>query len=502
MGLPTVYKSPEVLEAAGFSPKAMEQIRAQMSVPMPLPAGKTVPYSAISDTSSEQSISSPSASNTGLIKSILSRAKSIDTTLQDSMNLQKDQSLQANRLATENAQEKHADKVPKDGEEGDKKEKGKEGFLDKAIREGIKFAVLGAMHLIGPIVNSIKTAIQNIKDGFAVVSEKFQNIIDSIKEFFGHLGGKVKEGAKKAVAVGKQVGEGAVAVGKQAAEKVGEGATAIGKGVGEGLGKVAAFFESGGKSGTVSTGKGDAGGKSYGKFQLSSKTGDVQKFLKESGYSKQFAGMEVGSKEFDAKWKELGKTKEFGAAQQAHAAKTHYNPQVAKLQKAGIDLSGRGAGVQEAIFSTANQYGANTSVIQKALKGKDTKSMSDKEIINAIQDYKSSTVSTRFKSSDDKTRAGVAKRVEEERKVLLAVDDGPKGKPSPAETPKVAMASNDVALSQTQKPIVKKQTTQTAATGKSGTGSSPRMMAGNGKNVPPPAYHDPSSGYHMYFGTA
>ena len=181
------------------------------------------------------------------------------------------------------------------------------------------------------------------------------------------------------------------------------------------------------------------------------------------------------------------------------------------MKKAGIDLSGRGAAVQEVIFSTANQYGANTSVIQKALKGKDTKSMSDKEIINAIQDYKSSTISTRFKSSDDKTRAGVAKRVEEERKVLLAVDDGPKGKPSPADTskgkpspaepPKVAMASNDVALSQTQKPIVKKPT-QTAATGKSGAGSSPRMMAGNGKNVPPPGYHDPSSGYHMYFGTA
>jgi phage-related protein len=191
-----------------------------------------------------------------------------------------------------------------------------------------------------------------------------------------------------------------------------------------GLGAVAAHFEAGGKAGTVSTGHGDFGGKSYGAFQLSSKTGDLEKFLEKSGYAKQFEGMEVGSKEFDAKWKELGASKEFAQAQAAHAKTTHYDPQMKKLEKSGLDMSGRGAGVQEAIMSTANQYGANTDLILKALKDKDTSKMSDKDIINAIQDYKAETVKTRFKSSSAAVQAGVAKRIEQERAMLLGVEGG------------------------------------------------------------------------------
>ena len=205
----------------------------------------------------------------------------------------------------------------------------------------------------------------------------------------------------------------------------------------QGLGAVAAHFEAGGKAGTVSTGHGDFGGKSYGAFQLSSKTGDVEKFLEKSGYAKQFAGMEVGSKEFDAKWKELGSTKEFAQAQATHAKSTHYDPQMQKLSKAGLDMSGRGAGVQEAIMSTANQYGANTDLIMKALKDKDTSKMSDKDIINAIQDYKADTVKTRFKSSSAAVQAGVAKRIEQERSMLLGVEGGP---PAKAEGGKPATA--------------------------------------------------------------
>jgi hypothetical protein len=212
-----------------------------------------------------------------------------------------------------------------------------------------------------------------------------------------------------------------------------------------GLGAVAAHFEAGGKAGTVSSGHGDFGGKSYGAFQLSSKTGDVQKFLEKSGYAKQFAGMEVGSADFDKKWKELGATKEFAQAQAAHAKTTHYDPQMQKLSKAGLDMSGRGAGVQEAIMSTANQYGANTDVIMKALKDKDASKMSDKEIINAIQDYKAQTVQSRFRSSSASVQAGVAKRIEQERAMLLGVEGGPvakapEAKPVKTETAKAAEA--------------------------------------------------------------
>ena len=193
----------------------------------------------------------------------------------------------------------------------------------------------------------------------------------------------------------------------------------------EGLGKIAAQFESGGKAGTVSTGHGDFGGKSYGAFQLAGRGGkagnEVDEFLKSSGYADKFKGMKVGSADFDNKWKEMGNDKDFAKAQQQHAVKTHYDPQMEKLKKSGIDLSGKGAGVQEAVMSTANQYGANTETIIKALKGKDTAKMDDKEIINAIQNYKAENVKTNFKSSSSAVQAGVAKRIEQERAALLGV---------------------------------------------------------------------------------
>lgn len=194
--------------------------------------------------------------------------------------------------------------------------------------------------------------------------------------------------------------------------------------MGDQFGKIAAQFEAGGKAGTISTGHGDFGGKSYGAFQLASKTGDVDKFLKESGYAEQFKGLKVGSEAFDAKWKEMAKSKDFEKAQYAHAKKTHYDPQAQKLARSGMDLSGRGEAVQEAIMSTANQYGANTDLIIKALKDKNVDKMSDKDIINAIQDYKADTVKQRFRSSSKAVQEGVAKRIEQERSALLGLEPG------------------------------------------------------------------------------
>lgn len=185
---------------------------------------------------------------------------------------------------------------------------------------------------------------------------------------------------------------------------------------------VAGKFESGNNAGMVSSGKGDAGGVSYGQFQLSSNTGDVDKFLKSSGYADQFKGLVAGTKEFGDKWKEIAKSDEgFGKAQKEHALSTHLNPQLAKLNQAGLgDVAGKGSMVQAAIFSTANQYGANTDKIINALKGKDTEKMSQEEIVNAIQDYKAANVESNFRSSSANVKEGVRNRIEEERALLLA----------------------------------------------------------------------------------
>ena len=196
------------------------------------------------------------------------------------------------------------------------------------------------------------------------------------------------------------------------------------------LGVISAKEESGGKgAGTVSTGKGDKGGVSYGTYQFASEGGEkssVAKFVKSAGYEKEFTGMVPGSKEFSDKWKQIASTDpEFAKKQHEYIGKTHYAPQVEKLSKAGIDVSKRGRGVQEAVWSTAVQYGAGTSVIERALKGKDVSSMSDAEMIAAIQGYKEANVATHFKSSSPEVQKNILARIKREKQALLQTVSDP-----------------------------------------------------------------------------
>lgn len=189
------------------------------------------------------------------------------------------------------------------------------------------------------------------------------------------------------------------------------------------LGSVSSKYETGGRGADViSSGTGDHGGKSYGTYQLSSAMGQVDAFLKSSGYADRFAGLKVGSPKFDMKWKVLAKSdKNFGDAQHAYIAKTHYEPQMDKLKAKGIDLSGKGRAVQEAVFSTSVQHGAGTKVISNALNKKDIALMSDSDIVSAIQDHKARNVETSFPSSSQAIRDSVSKRIQNEKRDLLKV---------------------------------------------------------------------------------
>ncbi|BAV95868.1 peptidoglycan-binding domain-containing protein [Lysobacter enzymogenes] len=162
------------------------------------------------------------------------------------------------------------------------------------------------------------------------------------------------------------------------------------------LGDTSQRYETGNRgAGTISTGKGDHGGVSYGSYQLSSKTGTLREYLDQSPYRDQFAGMTPATPEFNAKWRELAKTDPaFAQDQHEFIRKTHYDVQVNKLEKRGIDLSDRGPAVQDALWSTSVQFRNLTpGIVEKGLKekfGNDYKldKLSDKDIVEAIQDYK------------------------------------------------------------------------------------------------------------------
>ena len=208
------------------------------------------------------------------------------------------------------------------------------------------------------------------------------------------------------------------------------------------LGKTSEKFESGGKGpGVINDynggAEGDLGGASYGTYQLASflpqlrkngqsrpsgKNSPVLQFLKNSKFKEKFAGLEPATAAFDAKWKEVAasNTKEFKDDQHDYIQRTYYNVMVANLQRAGMDLTKYGPGVQDLIWSTAVQFGpARVTIFTGPLKNKSE--LSDKDIINLVSDYKLSQVDVLFKSSSENIRAGVKKRYESEKTALLAL---------------------------------------------------------------------------------
>lgn len=295
------------------------------------------------------------------------------------------------------------------------------------------------------IVTSVKGGVNKLfgDDQVKEWKEKVGGLWDNITGFFSGLGDKLKGVVSKAGDVlqgaAKKVSDVAVKTyegGKQLAKDAGAKAVEVASNVKDWvLGSTSKQFESGkGGAGTISSGKGDLGGKSYGTYQM---TGDaLKRFTQQGKYSESFRGMDMKSAEFDAKWKELSKDPEFGKQQHEFIKGSHFDPQHKTLQKAGIDLSKRGAAVQDAIWSTSVQFGGGSGLIKDALKGQDVGKLSDAEIVSAIQDYKKNNNDKLFKSSSSDVRAGTANRAEAEKKRLLALVKAEQDQPQVAKAEK------------------------------------------------------------------
>jgi hypothetical protein len=159
----------------------------------------------------------------------------------------------------------------------------------------------------------------------------------------------------------------------------------------EPLGKLSEKYESGGRGpGTVSTGKGDPGGVSYGTYQLASKIGRADQFVQKY-YADEFKGLKGGTDEFTKEWKKLAERdpKALHANEHAFIKDTHYDPQVKKLDKElKLDVTKRSAAFRDVVWSVAVHHGPNTGIIVTAVKPllKDAKleDATDEQIFRAI----------------------------------------------------------------------------------------------------------------------
>jgi hypothetical protein len=191
------------------------------------------------------------------------------------------------------------------------------------------------------------------------------------------------------------------------------------------LGQTSAWYESRGLGpATISNGKGDHGGASYGEYQLSSKQKTVDEFLNQSPFQSDFSGLTPATPAFDAKWVAMSDKPDFVTAQHDFIKAAHYDPLVAGLKDDGLDLTGRGPAVQDALWSTAVQYrGLGRSVFKHGLDAKfgahaDLSDVSDRQLVEAVQDYKIAHVHELFASSQAQW-SGLRARAESEKADLI-----------------------------------------------------------------------------------
>lgn len=137
------------------------------------------------------------------------------------------------------------------------------------------------------------------------------------------------------------------------------------------LGELSRNYESNGEPGCISSGLGDAGGKSYGMYQMASRCGvvdDYVQWLHNNGYwfGENLAEHPVGSIAFDEMWRWLAYSanrNDFAESQHNYIRDAYYKPAVAALRDAMYDVEGKHNDVmRDVVWSRAVQYGVGNIV--------------------------------------------------------------------------------------------------------------------------------------------
>ena len=242
------------------------------------------------------------------------------------------------------------------------------------------------------------------------------------------------------------------------------------------IGAYTSKMESGGNVGAIN--EKDGNGASYGKYQMHS--GDLRggkvpddstlmTYINQSEYKEEFAGLTPGSKAFNEKWEEIAARDPTGfeESQRDFMVGSQHNFMINRLNtKYNIDLSDRGNGVQEMVFSTSTQYGKRSSVIADALEGKDVSSMTDNEIVETVNAHKIATVDKHFTSQPQSVRDGLKKRWAKESEAQKAMNSNSSAQSENlynAKKKAAGIETNDEALSEAQKETI--QSTPVASSG-------------------------------------
>lgn len=203
-------------------------------------------------------------------------------------------------------------------------------------------------------------------------------------------------------------------------------------------GALSAKFESG-TDGVAAIGYDKHGGTSYGKFQLSSKAGTMDQFIKflrkeSPEYAKRLAAAgpaNTGGRSgaMPKEWKKIAEENPvlFESLQEKFIHASHYAPALSAInERTGLDPSQMSPALQEVLWSTAVQHGPSGAarIFSKAMDKIDASTADkpgtenfEKAMIENIYAMRS----TQFSSSTERVQSAVQNRLEQERDLALAM---------------------------------------------------------------------------------
>lgn len=143
------------------------------------------------------------------------------------------------------------------------------------------------------------------------------------------------------------------------------------------VGALSSQYEVGNRGpGTVSSGRNDRGGPSYGSYQFASNHGQPQQFLASDGrrWRGEFRGARPGTAEFNRIWQAIAAREPdaFQAAQHAYIDRTHYEPALQSVRRnTGVDLDARADAVRDAAWSTSVQHRYAPTLLRDSVRAAD-----------------------------------------------------------------------------------------------------------------------------------
>lgn len=194
------------------------------------------------------------------------------------------------------------------------------------------------------------------------------------------------------------------------------------------LGAMSASHESNGDPGIVAK---DNIGYSYGMYQFNSTRGSVSKFMdylsvnSPDTYSRLSSAGSIDSSSFMNAWKNEAQTNsDFKDLQGCYIKQLYFDKTVSNMKaRYGVDITQYPLPVQQGIWSTAVQFGSNSSIFDKTFSNLPDNASSE-DVVNRLTDAKLQTNSdgslTYFQKSSSAIQRAVAKRFVTERSQMLS----------------------------------------------------------------------------------